>query len=765
MSKEAVTKILNQVFNVGLIIVILSTLFLFANITTDFYETPKFLVLLTFTGLVFILSTLKFTLINKVNFSRTPLDLPLLILLVVGIASTILSASPFVSLLGYQPRIHTGLIALIVYILFYFLVVNNIRSFKTVKVLLYVLLGSGAVLSIISLLAYFGVKLLPDPWSHGVNFSTTGSPFAATAILAMLLPVSLFEILGNTRLNTKIIHTVLLILFGLTILLTGVPATYIAALAALAITYFILKPKLHSVGLPFVAGSVAVLIVVGILSFVPILNTGNNPFAKAAQSFPREIQLSFPISWKIAVSAFRDSPFWGTGPGTFLFDFTSYKPIEFNSTPNWNLRFDSAFNEYLQTLATLGGVGLIALLSLTALFLTSAWRNLYLASRHGGFEEGEKQTITALAVAGIIFFVILALHASTLSITVVGLLLLALFMALSMLNPGESNDHLGNSNPLYRFAANVSPLSPRSENIRIEALPSILLIIALGMVGAAFFFGAQFALADYYHRQALNSVAANDGLDAYNKLVNAEKLNPYNDLYRTDLSQINFALANSIAQAKGPTESSPSGSLTDEDKQNIQVLLQQAVNEGQTAVSLSPRSAINWEILGALYRQIAGVSDNALAFSLDAYGRAILNDPLNPLLRINVGGTYYAIQNYDLAIRFFSDSINLKPDFANGYYNLSVALRDRGDLAGAKQAAEAMMPLIPQDSPDYEAAKAYLEEVTTKANEASKVTQPPAADEDSALAEQDLPKVLDLPKPEKITTPSAVPTPTPSPAP
>ena len=198
--------------------------------------------------------------------------------------------------------------------------------------------------------------------------------------------------------------------------------------------------------------------------------------------------------------------------------------------------------------------------------------------------------------------------------------------------------------------------------------------------------------------------------------------------------------------------------------------MSQSINEGQAAVALSPQNPQNWEILASIYRQISGVAQNALQFSLDSYGRAIQLDPLNPLLRLSVGGVYYSVKNYDLAIRFFSDAVNLKPDFANAYYNLSVALRDKGDLKGAQTAAERVVALLDPKSADYKTAADYLADlknrIATGSAQQSQIT-PPAAQENGALQKKDLPKVLDLPKPEKITTPSAIPakSPTSNPSP
>ncbi len=767
--KEQVETYLNLVFRIGLILVVLSTLFLFTNLTTEFYDTPKLVILIIFTAVMLLVWTVKFTLVGKVTFIRTPLDIPLLLLLVVGIISTALSPAPYVSLLGNQLRVSTSLIFLITLVLFFFILTNNLKSVRMIKAILNLSLGAAALLSAVSLLTFWGVTLLPKPWTHGLNFTPTGSNFSTTAVLALLLPISILGIFSTRNLVTKVIYAILLILFGTTIALTGVWATWIAALSAVAVSLAIHWRSLShpnfwkDVNVILIVVSTVVVALIAALSFIPPVGGAKNPFYTQARNFPRELQLPLIFSWKISVSAFRDSPFWGTGPSTYLFDFTNYKPIEFNSEKSWNLRFDTSFNEYLQVLATLGGVGLLALVSLTALFITSAWPHLLGRPAHGlGVSGGELKP--ALAISGLIFLVILAFHASSLVVWVMGFVILALFFSAAYTSDGYLKKEAFPTGGSVGQVLNRIAFSSE-ETFKIEAVPSVLLTIAIALTLSVAFFGAKFVLADYHHRLALNAISQNNGVLAYNELVAAEKLNPQSDLYRTDIAQVNFALANAIAQAKAPTEASPTGSLTDQDKQNIQVLLQQSINEGRTAVALSPRSAVNWEILASLYRQIAGVAQNALVFALDAYGRAIFQDPLNPLLRLNVGGTYYAIKNYDLAIRFFTDSINLKPDFANGYYNLSVALRDKGDLNSALLAAQKVVELVDKNSPDYKVATDYLNDLKNKVSPPTP-EQPPAAQTTGALQQKELPKVLDVgTPPEKIATPEAVKKPSPTPRP
>jgi tetratricopeptide (TPR) repeat protein len=304
-----------------------------------------------------------------------------------------------------------------------------------------------------------------------------------------------------------------------------------------------------------------------------------------------------------------------------------------------------------------------------------------------------------------------------------------------------------------------------SDNKQFDLFPVILFVVFLIGAVPAFIKLVGVVSADYWHRQALAQVSKSGTL-TYQYLQRAESLNPQVDLYRVDMAQTNFALANAIAAQKGPTQDNPQGSLTDQDKRTIQTLLSQAINEGRAAVLLNPRSTRNWAVLAAIYRNISGVANNALAFSLDAYGRAIQRDPLNPVLRLNVGGIYYTAQNYDQAVRFFSDAINLKPDYANAYYNLAIALRDKNDLQNAKTvAAQTLVVLQNQkatDTPDYKVAQALVKEIDDKLANAAAATQAQTAtadQTDSALGKEDVTGVnvsgLNTP-PQAVVTPAPV---------
>lgn len=763
---------LNLIFKYGILTLTFLTPLFFWQFTTEFYEIPKYLLTLIAVTLFVLLIAAKWVTTGKFTFTISKFDIPFILLLFSLIFSTFFAASRSVAIFGNLPRLHGGLASYVLYVLFYFVLAANLKQLNIVKQIVYILLGSSIILSIMSLFSYAGINLLSLPWTAGVNFTPTGSSFSTAAIILLMLPFPISAILYGSKISSfntqskgeelnmpigslvgdnttikevsiKMIWSVILGLFAITLVLIGTLSIYITAVIVLILVLFVTPPNLIGKNASYLFIPIITAILVGFISFLPVGGTNNILYPKA-QNFPREFQLPLDTSWKISVSAFRDSPFWGSGPASYLSDFTLYKPIEFNNTKFWNIRFDTAFNEYLQILATLGATGLIVLLLLTMVAIASAFKILS-NPRTGSIS-------LPLAIAIITFFIILAVHASTLTLWVIGIIIFVCFLAITK----EGDKEISFEEDLS--APGKVPSNP---------LPIIITMIVIVLLGLVLFQTSQALIGDYHHRQALNAVTQGQGLVAYNEFVLAEKYSPNVDLYRSNLAQTNFALANAIAAAKGPTETSPSGSLTDQDKQNIQVLLSQAINEGRTATTLNPNNPGNWEVLGSIYRQISGVAQDALQFALDSYGRAIQRDPFNPFLRLTVGGIYLSAKNPDMAIRFFTDAINLKPDYANAYFNLAVALNDKGDIANATLATQKTISLLDPNSEDYKIASQILTQLKDKTASSAAQTEQiqNEGNQSSPLQNKNLPKVLNLPEPENIATPAAIKIPSTTPTP
>lgn len=725
---------------------------LFFNQTTEFFDMPKLIFLIVSTLLLLGLWITSWIFKGKVSFTRTPLDFPLLFLLGIVLVSTYFSVTKTAAIYGNFPSVHGSAVAWVTYILLYFVTVSHLKTIARLKTFLTVLYGSAVVVSLLSLFSFFNL-FLPFDFARAVNFTSTGSSFSTIAFLLLLLPLPLFSLINPNKFLSGRFALVLSILFSVTIALIGAPFVegsavtgtfaYLIVLGVVfALTIFVSKPYQVKRATKLFSIPVVVLAITLLFIYAPLPKPLNGVH-EIERTFPKEVQLPFAISWKITASTFRDAPFIGTGPSTYLFNFSSYKPAEFNQTRFWNFSFDNAYNEFLQILGTLGLLGFSAVVFLSMIILRTAWKNLSVET-HEGDVEGKPAFLPALAISSIVSIILLAIHATTL----VSLVLTLFIFAALMMSQRAIREKV------VEFALGIKATT--TDNKQFDLFPVLIFIVFLVGAVPAFYKLFNVVAADYYHRLALSN-ANKSGTLTYQYLQKAESLNPQVDLYRVDMAQTNFALANAIAAQKGPTKDNPQGSLTDQDRKTIQTLISQAVNEGRAAVALSPRSPRNWEVLASLYRNISGVADNALAFSLDAYGRAIQRDPLNPALRLNVGGIYYTAKNYDLAIRFFTDAINLKPDYVNAYFNLAIALRDKGDLKNAEQVAQQALVLLQanKESNDYKTVSALLDQIKKKTTQTSQAT---AGQTNSALTNENLQdvKVSNLNNPPSVTPAPAV---------
>jgi O-antigen ligase/Flp pilus assembly protein TadD len=748
--KQKITAYLDNVITFLLLVVAGVTPLLFFNQTTEFYEIPK-LIFLTVTTVVLLgLWIFSWILKGKVTITRTPLDIPLLFLLAVVIVSTIFSATKYPAIYGNFPNVHGSAVSWVVYILLYFVTVSQLRTLNKVKSFLYVLYGSATIITVISLMAFFKL-FLPLDFAKAVNFTPTGATFSTIAFLLMLLPLPLLSL---TKLNKYLPAPVALplaILFSAVIVLTGSLPSYVLLLIVFGLCAFIAKPHKVKKTLGMFLIPVATTALVFAMAYLP-LPGGLNVVQKLEANFPKEIQLPLATSWKISASVFRDAPFIGTGPSTYLFNFATYKPLEFNQLNIWSFSFDAANNEFLQELGTLGILGLLGLVFVCIVIAVNSWKNMFIKDSADSSSDDSHIMLNALAISGLASIGLLFVHATTIVSFVTSLFVIAaLMMAQKSIRE-----------KVLEFSIGIKALT--NNNKQIDLFPIVIFILFLVAAVPVLAKTYNVTLADYYHRMAL-SQANKNGTLTYQYLQKAEALNPEVDLYRVDMAQTNFALANALAIQKGPSKTSPSGTLTDQDKKTIQTLLSQAINEGRVAVTLSPRSARNWEVLASVYRNITGVAQNALAFSLDAYGNAIQRDPLNPALRVNVGGVYYSVKRYDLAARYFSDATNLKPDYANAYYNLAIAYRDGNDLQDAITVAQQLVTLLQKtpNSPDYKAASSFLADLKAKAKEAAAnnpqtTTTTPATQGTSALQNNTVTgvNVPNLNNPPKVTVPSPV---------
>lgn len=425
--------------------------------------------------------------------------------------------------------------------------------------------------------------------------------------------------------------------------------------------------------------------------------------------------LDLNSSWQISVEALKTSPVLGIGPGNYLTAFRRWRPLTFNQTDYWANYFTSGGNFYLTVLTEAGLAAVISLILLLAA--------VYKRSLKNNFKEGKLISLVLLLVLFAFF-----------PISAPIIVLLFVFLAL---NSGSEEkmfhvNFLAQSGDASGFASRIPSF--------IVSLPVIALVFAF------VYLGSRYSLAEYKFKKALDSLVKNEAKATYDLIGAAIRLNPKVDRYRFSYSQINLALAGGIAQKKD---------LTDADRTAVTQLIQQSIQEAKAAVVLNPTRSDNWSLLANTYRSIMAFAQGADTFTVQSVQQAIALDPINPNLRIYLGGVYYALGRFDDAIEAFKLAILAKPDLANAHYNLSAAFREKGDIEKAISEMNVVLGLVKLDSPDYKLAKDELANMEKKRPSSAKAPEEQAGD---LTPPQKAPEPVIKPPielPEEVTPPAS----------
>ncbi|HCR35666.1 hypothetical protein A2130_01090 [Candidatus Woesebacteria bacterium GWC2_33_12] len=345
---------------------------IFFKTTSELFEFNKIIILYISTVLIVAVWLYKCMIAKKFIFSRTILDWPLVIYLLVYLVSTIFSIDPRTSLLGYYSRFNGGLLSQICYVLLYWAFVSNLNKRQSLHSTYYILLST-AIASILAIGEHFGIfttcglmKLgfTESCWVQDVQsrvFSTLGQPNWLAALLVALIPITWAYSLRHTA------YGLLSILFFVTLLFTksrsGILAFGFEFIIFWGINLYFSKLKHIKVFLsltflfaliylifqsPFTGKDILSSQTVG-----PVLEVGGTESGTIRK-----------YVWLGALNVFKSHPILGTGPETFAFSFPMYKPMEHNLTSEWDFIYNKAHNEFLNYLANTGILGFLSYLTI-----------------------------------------------------------------------------------------------------------------------------------------------------------------------------------------------------------------------------------------------------------------------------------------------------------------------------------------------------------------------------------------------------------------
>lgn len=460
------------------------------------------------------------------------------------------------------------------------------------------------------------------------------------------------------------------------------------------------------------------MIILGVIALFTLLAGIFHVFVITQQIMNEGAQIIIPpfaLSWYAAVEVLKNpmTALFGVGVDNFATLFTQVRSINYNLTDLWQVNsFNTSRSVLLHILTENGILGLVGFTLLVSLFIKK-------------IKEVRSET-AALFIVSLIIMLILPP-----SIISFFMFFLSLALMAADLHKKSSQDE---------YIIDLTGLMP----IFIG-----MIVLCLLVLGSTVYFLGRHFMAEYYFKKSLDGVASNSLQQLYENQVKALQYNNSNEEFHRQFAQTNLLVANNIAAKE-------QDALTDQDRQTIAQAIQASIVEAKTAVSLNPLKVTNWQTLAGVYRQIVNVAENAPVWAVSAYQQAIVLDPRNPVLRLDLGGIYYLFQNYDEAQKMFEQAVSLKPNWANAHFNLAWTYYQKGLYGPAVDQMQIVVGLIDPatQQEDYKAAQNTLEDFKKKYQEAleQQATQQVGEDGEETVVPNPTPTPEELVLPSPPTT-------------
>lgn len=453
---------------------------------------------------------------------------------------------------------------------------------------------------------------------------------------------------------------------------------------------------------------------------------------------------SYNTSWSIAVDALKENPLFGVGPGNYLTAFNRYRPIAYNATNLWGLKFSTASDFYLTLLTETGMLGFAGIILLVYSIYKTAKKDIkekrLVKWGFSGFAD-----LTSL----VLLAVILAFFPATI------LLIIMLFLLTSFI----TKTHATTLNLMTQSQASGDSFGEMTSS----RLPALIISVPVALLMLFVFYRAGSILgAEYTFKKSVDALGRNEAQNTYNLMASAIKKNPYVDRYHVTFSRVNLLLANSIAQSPAGKDTNGNPAISTDQRNTITTLIQQSISEAKAGVAANPLRSSGWENLGNIYQSIIPFAQGAANFAVQSYSQAITLDPLNPNLRIALGGLFYTNGDYTDAASVLEYAVAIKPDLANGHYNLAYAYQGQKQYDKAVQQMTLVLSLITnKNSQDYQLAKKALDDMqnqqqTAQPAEGQNLTNPQATNNSPAI-EPPINLPQDAQPPESPISPTPIP--------
>jgi len=650
--------------------------------TSSPLEANKQLILVVLMSVALVTWLLGAVVSGRLTIRTTPVDKGVYAVALATVVATVVSVARAKSVFGLSASSSSSLLTVLALAAFYFLAVNVLHDRG--RGLRQVFAASAALALIGGLLNLFGVSVLPGVTSRA--FNTVGSLNALGIVAAVMLPV--FAKLGSRGRASVFLSVAGVVLSVLTLAVLNWWVLWVVALVGmLAMIAF---DSLNVTQLAEDYGGrrnrfalsrfVIPMTVIVVGAF--LLLVGFSPDSLRS-GIPVEVAPSYQLTWQVVTGVMGDNLLTGWGPENFSLAFDRFGARDLANSRLASWKFFDGAGEIFSTVVHTGAIGLLALVLLV-------WCLVQVVARFGAaisesvtrgdgaaFAAESSGTLAAAVALGAAVF----LYPFSLALAFGGTILLALA---GLIVAGDRQRTVDiEERPLYSLTASMG------------------FIVGLIVVLTGIYFTSVRYLADVRYARA---AAMKTPEDAMTGLVRAIDLNPSNDQYLRDASQLALALLRSEVAKKDDDAQRP---------QRIQNLVASSIQLAQRAAQVAPKESLNWENLGLVYQAMTGLVDNVEQLAQDAFAKAGELRPGDPTFDNRTGQMWLAradlirqvargstaaqlqeqyTQSLTRAEESFKKAIEKAPAFGLAIYNLGAVYDRQGKVDDAISQLERIAP-------------------------------------------------------------------------
>jgi len=423
---------------------------------------------------------------------------------------------------------------------------------------------------------------------------------------------------------------------------------------------FSMSPQ--AMGAPLLALVVALFFIVG-------GSTLGSSLAGAFNVSYLDVRPSWPATFEVGGATYASSPFFGSGPSTFVGEWLKYKDQALNETIFWNVDFVSGIGFIPTSFVTTGILGALAWLTLIGFFLWMGVRFLLFRAP----EEPFVRFVSIASFVGALYVLAIAVFAIPGPVMLLlGFFLLGLF-ASSMRYGGARREH-----------GIIFSRNPRVGFLIVFAFTLLLLAAVI----AAYVVVERY-LADASYQRATTAYAAGDLSTAEGAARNSLIFAPSGRALQL-IATAGMVRMNQIASN---TELSAT-----EAQQQFQEALSGSVEAAIAATQRYPENYENWVLLGNVYRTVVPLKiEGAYENAAQAYAKAAELNPTSPTVPFLLAQLEIAQGDGAAAEKRLAEAITLKRDYTQAILLLSQLQVELGRPAEALEAAEAAAYFAPND--------------------------------------------------------------------